>query len=84
MKRVLACAVVVVLCSFALSAALDVVSVDGGKISGTSNAGVRVFKGIPFAAPPLGELRWRAPQPIVAWSGVKTADTFGPQCMQTP
>jgi para-nitrobenzyl esterase len=84
MKRVLACAVVVIVCSFALFAAPDVVSVDGGKISGTSSAGVRGFKGIPFAAPPVGELRWKAPQPVVAWSGVKTADAFGPQCMQSP
>jgi para-nitrobenzyl esterase len=60
------------------------VTVDGGQIAGTSADGVRVFKGIPFAAPPVGELRWKAPQPIVAWSGVKPADAFGPQCMQQP
>ena len=84
MKRVLACAVIAAVCSFSLSAAPDVVSVEGGKISGTSNGSVRVYKGIPFAAPPVGNLRWKAPQPVVAWSGVKSADTFGPQCMQTP
>src|SRR5215471_8342504 len=65
-------------------AASDVVTIDGGKISGTSADGVRAFKGIPFAAPPVGDLRWKAPQPVAAWSGVKAADTFGPQCMQTP
>jgi para-nitrobenzyl esterase len=76
-------AVAVIAVAF-VRAASDVVTVDGGRISGTSVDGVRVFKGIPFAAPPVGELRWKAPQPVAAWSGVKAADTFGPQCMQTP
>src|SRR5712691_455968 len=53
------------------------VKTDAGLLSGTSAAapGVRVFKGIPFAAPPVGELRWRAPQPMAKWTGVRTADT---------
>jgi len=67
-----------------LAAAPAVITVDGGQISGTSADGVRAYKGIPFAAPPVGELRWKAPQPVVAWSGVKQADAFGPQCMQQP
>jgi para-nitrobenzyl esterase len=78
---VVACAA---LCSWLVSAAADTVAVDGGKIAGTTDVGVRVFKGIPFAAPPVGDLRWKAPRPVVAWSGVKAADTFGPQCMQAP
>ena len=41
---------------------------------------VRVFKGIPFAAPPLGENRWRAPQPAAKWDGVRNADAFGAPC----
>ena len=44
--------------------------------------GVRSFKGIPFAQPPVGELRWREPQPANSWTGVRNADTFGPTCMQ--
>jgi para-nitrobenzyl esterase len=44
--------------------------------------GVRSFKGIPFAAPPVGELRWRPPQPVKDWKGVRKADDFGPRCMQ--
>jgi para-nitrobenzyl esterase len=44
--------------------------------------GVRSFKGIPFAQPPVGDLRWREPQPVKDWSGVRNADTFGPTCMQ--
>ncbi len=44
--------------------------------------GVRTFKGIPFAQPPVGELRWKAPQPARPWATVRVADTFGPRCMQ--
>ncbi|HEX5432195.1 MAG TPA: carboxylesterase family protein [Bryobacteraceae bacterium] len=71
--------------SVAASAAIsDPVRLDSGMISGTSGSlsGVRVFKGIPFAAPPVGDLRWRAPQPVKAWEGVRKADQFGPMCMQ--
>ena len=44
--------------------------------------GVRSFKGIPFAQPPVGDLRWREPQPVKDWTGVRNADEFGPACMQ--
>ncbi len=62
----------------------DKVKVDGGYISGTTNTAhdIYIFKGIPFAAPPVGPLRWKAPQPVVAWSGVKACDKFGPSPMQ--
>src|SRR6266567_6916210 len=45
---------------------------------------VRTFKGIPFAAPPVGELRWKAPQPAAAWTGVRKASEYGARCMQAP
>jgi len=45
-------------------------------------SGIREFRGLPFAAPPVGPLRWRAPQPVVPWTGVKDASRFGPRCMQ--
>jgi para-nitrobenzyl esterase len=48
----------------------------------TPKDGVRSFKGIPFAQPPLGDLRWREPQPVTNWSGTRNADEFGPRCMQ--
>jgi para-nitrobenzyl esterase len=44
--------------------------------------GVVAFKGIPFGAPPVGELRWKPPQPVAAWDGVRAGDKFGPVCMQ--
>jgi para-nitrobenzyl esterase len=43
---------------------------------------VRVFKGLPYAAPPVGALRWKAPAPVAPWTGVRRADAFGAQCMQ--
>jgi para-nitrobenzyl esterase len=60
------------------------VKVEGGLISGTTADGVRSFKGIPYAAPPVGELRWKAPQPIVSWQGVRACNAFGPDCPQAP
>ncbi len=64
--------------------AFDVVKVDGGLISGTinSNGDVHIFEGIPFAAPPVGVLRWKSPQPVIPWKGVKKCDAFGPSPMQ--
>lgn len=55
-------------------AAFDKLKVDGGDISGTKNTegNVHIFKGIPFAAPPVGSLRWKSPQPVQPWSGTKS------------
>jgi para-nitrobenzyl esterase len=55
-----------------------------GMVEGTTdpNTGIRTFKGIPFAAPPLGDLRWKPPQPVQDWEGVRRADRFGPRAMQ--
>ena len=63
----------------------DEVTVASGKLQGTMNADhtVRMFKGIPFAAAPVGALRWKAPQPAPSWNGVRQADKFGPACLQT-
>ncbi len=61
---------------------LDKVKVEGGWISGQVDGSVYVFKGIPFAAPPVGALRWRAPEPAAPWDGVRTCVQFGPSPMQ--
>ena len=58
------------------------VQVRGGALEGSDGAGVVAFKGIPFAAPPVGDLRWRAPQPAKAWAGVRTAKSFPVACEQ--
>ena len=60
------------------------VRLDSGLVSGAETAveGVRVFRGLPFAAPPVGENRWRAPQPVVPWEGVRDASQFGNVCIQ--
>jgi para-nitrobenzyl esterase len=66
------------------AAPLDPVRTDAGLIAPASNSpeGVRVFRGIPFGAPPVGPLRWKAPQPAAHWDGVRKADAFGPVCVQ--
>jgi para-nitrobenzyl esterase len=58
------------------------ISARQGLIAGADRAGVRVFKGIPYAAPPLGELRWKPPQPAASWTGVRDATEFAPSCIQ--
>ena len=58
------------------------VKVTGGTIQGTVLEDMTVYKGIPFAAPPVGELRWKAPQPVVAWDGVLECTKFAPAPMQ--
>src|ERR1044071_6864071 len=58
--------------------------VTGGAVSGTAENGISIFKGIPFAAPPVGDLRWKAPAPVKSWSGVRKADAFANACMQPP
>jgi para-nitrobenzyl esterase len=60
------------------------VAVTGGRVAGVVTNGIVSFKGIPFAAPPVGPLRWKAPQPVKPWTGVKEASAFGPSCMQDP
>jgi para-nitrobenzyl esterase len=61
-----------------------VVATDSGRLRGTSADGIVSFKGIPFAAPPTGALRWRAPQPPAAWTGVRAATGYAADCMQKP
>ena len=63
---------------------LTTVRVAGGQLAGasTGDSGIAAFKGVPFAAPPVGDLRWRAPRPVVPWQGVRDATAFSPSCVQ--
>lgn len=60
------------------------VHISNGLLKGTADpqTGIRIFRGIPYAQPPVGPLRWREPQPVHNWEGVRSADKFGPKAMQ--
>src|SRR4051812_31993984 len=60
------------------------VKTENGILEGVDESGIKTFKGVPFAAPPVGNLRWREPQPVQNWNGVRKADKFGPRAMQLP
>jgi para-nitrobenzyl esterase len=60
-----------------------IVKVEGGTVKGVTTANVISWKSIPYAAPPVGELRWRNPQPAKPWNSVFDASKIGPACMQT-
>ncbi|HJZ99967.1 MAG TPA: carboxylesterase family protein, partial [Candidatus Solibacter sp.] len=66
--------------------AQDHVKIPNGTLEGVSDksSGIRSFKGIPFGEPPVGDFRWKPPQPVKNWQGVRKADKFGPRCMQRP
>ena len=59
-----------------------IVKAPAGNLEGLTEGNIRVFKGIPFALPPVGQLRWSAPSPMPRWTGVRTATDFGPECFQ--
>ena len=77
MKSMMICAALLLLAACAPKN--PVLTIEGGKVQGvlTETQGVTVYRGIPFAAPPVGELRWKEPQPVLPWEGVKRADTWG-------
>ena len=69
----------------AMAADGPIVTVETGKLQGIAAAGnspVQIFRGVPYAKPPVGDLRWREPRPAESWQGVRAADQFGPRCMQ--
>ena len=61
----------------------ETLKVEGGLIEGTVEDGLAVYRGIPYASPPIGDLRWRPPQPVPKWQGVRKADKFGAPPIQT-
>ncbi|HEV8492923.1 MAG TPA: carboxylesterase family protein [Candidatus Angelobacter sp.] len=79
-------AIILLFSSAAFAAITDPVRVEQGLLAGisSSSADMRVYRGIPFAAPPVGDLRWKAPQPAAKWQGLLQAAEFSNACWQTP
>lgn len=84
MKKIIALLTffIVVAANFLMAQLPAQVKVENGILQGTYENGLTVYKGIPFAAPPVGDLRWKAPQPAAKWNGIRMADKFGPGAMQ--
>lgn len=84
MKRIVSLCAAAALLLAACAPKNPVLSIEGGQVQGvvTDTPGVTVYRGIPFAAPPVGDLRWKEPQPVVPWEGVKIADTWGAPAWQ--
>jgi para-nitrobenzyl esterase len=80
MKKIL----LILLTPFMLKAQSPIITTASGKLSGVEENGIQIFKGIPFAAPPVGDLRWKAPQPVTPWNGVKKCIAFGASPVQPP
>ena len=85
-RTVIFISVVFILATASTAQIADPVKVEQGLLSGATGKqpDVRVYRGIPFAAPPVGELRWKGPQPPAAWKGVREAKEFSHACWQTP
>ena len=66
-----------------IKAQIRQVTIEGGKASGSIKDGISIFKGIPFAAAPVDSLRWKAPQPVKPWNGIKLCEQFGPSPVQS-
>jgi len=85
LRKAIAMAVLFAAFGFSATAepAAPTLSVDSGKIAGSEKDGMQAFLGIPYAAPPVGNLRWKSPQPVTPWQGIRQATEFGPVCRQT-
>src|SRR5262252_10776731 len=86
MEYFLAAATMITIIASASATIPEQVKIDSGTLAGTASGqpSVRVFKGIPFAAPPIIDNRWKAPQPVAKWDGVRKADAFGAPCVAGP
>ena len=84
-KRSLAAAVAALAAIFLTGARAESLQIEGGQIADAAPdaSGIRVFKGIPYAAPPVEELRWKAPQPVPPWDGIRSIVEWGPRCVQS-
>src|SRR6185436_6544475 len=83
MKKFLVVSVALLFAATAFAAG-PTAKVTGGTLAGTADDGVQIFKGIPYAAPPVGKLRWAPPADVVPWTGTRDATKFSADCMQAP
>src|SRR6185437_338146 len=84
MRKVVIVAAAIQALAWVTLASAQTVKISTGSLQGSTTAGVTAYKGIPYAAPPVGNLRWEPPQPAAAWSGVRDATQYGHDCMQLP
>ena len=82
--QLLACLPFTGLAAHAQPVERPIVSVAQGRVAGTAEGGLHIFKGLPYAQAPVGERRWRPPVPATAWQGMRDAGAFGPSCVQPP
>lgn len=82
--RFTAALALVIYCAAPVLAQISTAQVTGGIDEGVVKDGIASFKGIPFAAPPVGKLRWRPPQPVKPWEGIRETVKFAPACLQAP
>jgi para-nitrobenzyl esterase len=81
-KLILAAALLMLAAELAYAQQPAPVAIEHGLVQGASEDGLTVYRGIPFAAPPIGDLGWRAPQPAAKWDGVRQASKFSPKPIQ--
>ena len=81
-KSIFAATIFMFAVGLGLAQQLAPVAVEHGLVQGASEDSLTVYRGIPFAAPPVGDLRWRAPQPAAKWEGIRQTTTFGPKPIQ--
>ena len=85
MRQVALCTAVIVMIASGGVANAQVKTAAGSVMgAATADGRIRIFKGIPYAAPPVGDLRWKEPRPAAAWNGVRDATEAGAQCVQGP
>jgi len=82
MLKIISIALLIAFAPYKIFSQAPVAKIENGLISGVKKGDVSIFKGVPFAAPPVGDLRWKAPQPVTNWSGTRACENFSASPMQ--